>query len=80
MDVEKEVAIEQKEVLLWVHELKYLLTEPPVSLVLMRLPTHLRETKVSHVGVSTFSWLRRLWYSQVGVHPQEERRGDLTLG
>ena len=61
------VAIENKEVLLRAQELKHLLTEPPASLVLIRLPSHPQEARAFHLGSGFLSWLRRLWRYRVGV-------------
>jgi len=44
------------EVLLQAHELKHLLTEPPASFILLRLPT---PPEQPHLGARILSWLRR---------------------
>ncbi len=65
------VAIEKKEVLLRAQELKYLLTEPPASLVLIRLPAHPQEARAFQLGASFLSRLRRLWRYKAGVGPMK---------
>jgi hypothetical protein len=44
------------EALLHAHELKHLLTEPPASFILLRLPT---PPERPHLGARFLSWLRR---------------------
>lgn len=44
------------EALLHTHELKHLLTEPPASFILLRLPT---PPERPHLGALLLSWLRR---------------------
>jgi hypothetical protein len=65
------VAIEHKEVLLPNHVLKGLLEEPPVSLVLIRLPVRLPEARAFYLGASFLSRLRRLWRYRIGTRPME---------
>jgi hypothetical protein len=67
------VAIENKEVLLYAHELKQLLVEPPASLVLIRLPAHSQEARAFYLGAGFLSWLRRLWRYRVDVRRREEQ-------
>jgi universal stress protein family protein len=65
------VAIEKKEVLLRAQELKHLLTEPPASLVLIRLPANPQGARAFHLGASFLSFLRRLWRYKADVGPME---------
>jgi len=67
------VAIEHKEILLHALELKQLLTEPPASLVLIRLPADSQKARAFHLGASLLSLLRRLWYYQDDVRPIKNR-------
>ncbi len=66
------VAIEKKEALLRTPELKRLLTEPPTSLVLIRLPAHSQKTQASHLGARFLSWLLQLWHYRVDVRPLQD--------
>ena len=65
------VAIEHKEVLLRTYELKQLLVEPPVSLVLIRLPARSQEARVFYLGARFLSWLRRHLRNREEVGPME---------
>ena len=65
------VAIEKKEVLLRTQELKYLLTELPASLVLIRLPAHPQEARALQLGASFLSRLRRLRRYKADVGPKK---------
>jgi hypothetical protein len=65
------VAIENKEVLLRAQELKHLLTEPPASLVLIRLPAHPQEARAFQLGAGFLSRIRRLWRYKADVGPME---------
>ncbi len=50
------VSSRKHEALLHTHELKHLLTEPPASFILLRLPT---PPERPHLGALFLSWLRR---------------------
>jgi hypothetical protein len=50
------VSSQKHEALLHTHELKHLLTEPPASFILLRLPT---PPERPHLGTLFLSWLRR---------------------
>jgi hypothetical protein len=65
------VAIENKEALLRAQELKRLLTEPPASLVLIRLPANQQEARAFQLGASFLSLLLRLWRYKADVGPME---------
>jgi len=66
------VAIENKEVLLRAHELKRLLTDPPMTLMLIRLPAHPQKAQASFLGVGFLSWLHRLWHYRVDAMPLQD--------
>ena len=65
------VAVEHKEVLLRAHELKQLLVEPPVSLVLIRLAAHSQEARAFYLGAALLSWLHRVWRNRVAIRPMK---------
>jgi hypothetical protein len=64
-----------RDVLLHASELKRLLLEPPVSLVLIRLPGRTQSTQ--HPGARLLSWLRQLWgYQEDSRHMQDAPTGE----
>lgn len=61
----------EREALLQAHEVKRLLIEPPVSLVLIRLSANPAQTPVPHLGTRFLSWLQKLWGQQDGLAVEE---------
>jgi hypothetical protein len=58
------VSSSEREALLQAHEVKCLLTRPPASLVLIRLPANRGQTPTRHVLARFFAFLRRIWWQQ----------------
>lgn len=49
----------EKALLLREHEIKFLLSEPPMSMVVLHLPPNSRRTSGSYLGTKLLAWLRR---------------------
>ena len=55
------VTAEKRDLLLPALEVKHLLEDPPVSLVLLRLPMHTGRTRTWPLAPRFLSWLQRWW-------------------
>jgi hypothetical protein len=67
------VSSEDKDALLYAHEKKRLLEDPPATLVLLRLPTQKQRT--GRIYTRFLSWLRWHWEQQ-----NDTGRGQVTVG
>jgi hypothetical protein len=66
------VSSSEREALLQAHEVKYLLIEPPASLVIIRLSANHGQTPTRHVLTRFFALLRRIWWQQDASQPEPD--------
>src|SRR6266516_361467 len=59
----------EREALLHAHQLKRLLEEPPVSLLVLRLATQAERVPGGHLGTRILAWLRRRGRAQDDIKP-----------
>ncbi len=71
------VTSSEREALLQAHEVKSLLTQPPASLVLLRLVTNHEQTPTPHLVTRFLLLLRRIWGQHSVAWPaQDALEGD----